>query len=192
MRARPGPGASARASGTRTVPAAEARSASAYRAEMASESPSAPARSSVATSRTGTVPSPSRRPPTRSATACAVRGPAVTRSGTGLELLDDPRGQIERFVGSDDAAVGGAHVEDHGVVPRGPQSFDHGVDLGLDRLQQLALPGRGLLLQLLGPLLQLVLLAFELLPLGLPLGRAQHHGLLLEVRGRRVHAGLQL
>src|SRR6476619_778094 len=117
---------------------------------MARDSASGPARSSVATARNGTVPSPSRRPPTRSATACAVRWPAVTRSGTGLELLDDPGGQIERFVGRHDPAVGGAHVEDDGVVPRGPQPFDDRVDLGLDRLQQLALTGRGPLLQLLG------------------------------------------
>ena len=34
-----------------------------------------------------------------------MRWPPVTRSGTGLELLDDPGGQIQRLVGGHDAAV---------------------------------------------------------------------------------------
>src|SRR5262245_58954533 len=144
------------------------------------------------TEETTAPPSPSRRPPTRSATACAVSPAEVTRSAARLELLNDSLGQIQRLVGRDDTAVGRADVEDEGVVARGAHPFDHAVHLALDRLQQLTLPGRGLLLQLLGPLLQLLLLPGELLPLGLALSRAQHDRLLLEVRCRRIEAGLEL
>ena len=51
---------------------------------------------------------------------------------------------------------------------------------------------RGALLELLGPLLELLLLPLEVLPLGRALRGAQHDRLLLEVRGRRVEAGLEL
>src|SRR5918999_796493 len=131
---------------------------------------SGPARSMGPTAEITPPPSPSRRPPTRSATACAVSPAEVTRSAAGLELLNDALGEVQRLVGRDDAAVGRAHVEDDRVVAGGAYALDHTVDLGLDRLQQLALAGRGLLLQLLDPLLQLLLLPGELLALGLALG----------------------
>src|SRR6478672_1969591 len=186
------PGASASSAGTSTSPARQWRSWSAYLGEMAREMASGPALSSARMVRNTTVPSPSRRPPTRSATACAVRPAEVTSSAARLELLDDLLREIERLVGRDDAAVGRAHVEDHGVVARGPHALDDTVDLGLDRIEQLALPAGGALLQLLGALLELLLLRLEILPLGGPLRRAQHDALLLEVRGRGVQAGLEL
>src|SRR6185503_13929279 len=151
-----------------------------------------PARSMGPTEETTVPPSPSRRPPTRSATACAVSPAEVTRSAAGLELLNDSLGQIQRLVGGDDPAVGRAHVEDERVVTRGANPFDHAVDLALDRFQQLTLPGGGLLLQLLGPLLQFLLLPGEFLPLGLALGRAQHDRLLLEVRRGGIEGRLEL
>src|SRR5687768_16199303 len=151
-----------------------------------------PARSIGATPVRRTPPSPSRRPPTKSATACAVSPSDVTRSAAGFELLNDALGQIQRLVGGHDAAVGSAHVENDGIVPRRADALDDAVDLGLDRLQQLPLAGGGLLLQLLGPLLQLLLLGRQLLALGVALGRAQHHRLLLEIGGRRVEARLKL
>src|SRR5918993_1123863 len=126
------------------------------------------------TEKTTTPPSPSRRPPTRSATACEVSPAEITRSAAGLELLNDALGEVQRLVGRDDAAVRRAHVEDHGVVAGGAYALDHAVDLALDGIEQLALPGHRLLLQLLGALLQLLLLPRELLPLGLALGGAQH------------------
>src|SRR5215208_369317 len=191
-RARPPSGASASASGTSTTPACDARSAAAYRGETASDTASGPALPSARTARTTTVPSPSRRPPTRSATACAVRPGWVTGSGARLELLDDFLREIQGLVGRDDPVVRRADVEDHGVVARSPHAFDHAVDLALDRVEQLTLPGGRFLLQLLGALLELLLLTLEILPLGRALGGAQEHRLLLEIRRGRVQGGLQL
>src|SRR5215210_5768514 len=109
------------------------------------------------------APSPSRRPPTRSATACAVRLPVVTRLAARFKLLDDALSQIQRLVGSDDPVVRRAHVENHGVIARRPHALDDTVHLGLDRVEELPFPAGGLGLQLLGPLLQLLLLRLEVL-----------------------------
>src|SRR5918995_4888366 len=148
---------------------------------MAKVSASGPARSSGRTDSMRPPPSPSGRPPTRSATACAVRPPAVTRLAARFELLDDALGQIQGLIRRDNAIVGGAHVENHGVVPRCPDSLDDAVDLALDGVEQLPLPGCRLLLEFLGALFELLLLRLKILALGGPLRRAQHDGLLIEV-----------
>src|SRR3954451_3525643 len=126
---------------------------------------SGPARSRVRTARRTTVPSPSRRPPTRSATACAVRPAEVTGSGARLELLDDLLREIQRLVGGDDSAVRGADVKDHRVVAGRPHPLDDAVHLRLDRVEQFSLSRRRLRLQLLGALLELLLLPLEVLAL---------------------------
>src|SRR4051794_22996427 len=133
---------------------------------MARDSASGPALSSGRTEWIRMAPSPSRRPPTRSATACAVRLPVVTRLAARFELLDYALGQIQRLVGGDDSIVRRADIENHRVVPRGPHALDHTVDLGLNGVEQLSFPGCGFLLQLLGPLLQFLLLGLKVLPLG--------------------------
>src|SRR5690242_79132 len=187
-----GPDPLARSSGTRTAPARELPRSAAYRLEVANERLSGPARSSGRMLRRQTLPSPNRRPPTRSATACAVRLCGVTRLAARFELLNDALSEIQRFICRNDAVVGGAHIEDHGVVPCGADAFDDAVDLALDRIQQLTFTGSRLLLQLLGSLLQLLLLGLQILPLCGALGGAQHDGLLVEVRCSRIQAGLQL
>src|SRR5919112_1976109 len=171
----------ASSSGIRTAPAREVLRSVAYREETAKERASGPARCSGRIESIRTPPSPSRRPPTRSATACAVRPPAVTRLAARFELLDDALSQIQSLVRRDDAVVGGAHVEDHGIVPGSPNSFDDAVDLALNGIEQFPFPRCRLLLELLGALLQLLLLRLKILALGGPLRRAQHDRLLIEV-----------
>src|SRR6188768_1240684 len=151
-----------------------------------------PARSSGATALSRTPPSPSRRPPTRSATACAVRTVAgAMGSVRALEPLDHLVGEVQPAVGRHDAATRRADVEDHRIAAFGADTLDHGVHAALERLEQLALPGAGLGLQLLRPGLELLPLGLELLALRLTLRGAQHHGLLLEVRRRGVERGLE-
>src|ERR671921_1245109 len=185
-------GPSASSSGIRTAPAREVLRSVAYREETAKDNASGPARSSGRTASIRTSPSPSRRPPTRSATACAVRPPAVTRLAARFELLNYALSQIQRLIGGDDPVIGGAHIEDHRVVAGGADPFDDAIDLGLDGIEKLAFPGGRPLLQLLGALLELLLLGLEVLPLGRTLRRAQHDGLLVEVRGGGIEAGLKL
>src|SRR5919112_2210059 len=192
MRAEGPLGPSASSSGIRTAPAREVLRSVAYRAETAKERAWGPARLSGRIESTRTSPSPSRRPPTRSPTACAVRPPAVTRLAARFELLDDALSQIQRLIRGNDPVVGRAHIEDHGVVAGGPHAFDDAVDLALNGIEEFALPGGSALLQLLSPLLQLLLLGLEVLPLGGALGRAQHDRLLIEIRRRGIEAGLKL
>src|SRR5215208_795305 len=185
-------GPSASSSGIRTAPARDVLRSEAYRAETAKERASGPARLSGRIESTRTSPSPSRRPPTRSATACAVRPPAVTRLAACFELLDHALGQIQRLIRGNDAVVRSAHIENHGVVAGSPHPFDHAVDLALDGIEKLALATCRPLLQLLGPLLQLLLLRLQVFPLGSPLAWTQHDRLLIEIGSRRIETGLKL
>src|ERR671921_2860267 len=120
-------GPSASSSGIRTAPAREVLRSVAYRAETAKERAWGPARLSGRIESTRTSPSPSRRPPTRTATACAVRPPAVTRLAARFELLNYALSQIQRLIGGDHPAVGGAHNADHPAVVGGADPFDDAI-----------------------------------------------------------------
>src|SRR5687768_5112184 len=124
MRAAGPAGDASREGGSSTAAAREASRAAAKWGDSARVSVPGPARSIGATPVRRTPPSPSRLPPTKSATACAVSPSDVTRSAAGFELLNDALGQVQRLVGGHDAAVGSAHVENDGVVPRRADALD--------------------------------------------------------------------
>ena len=109
------------------------------------------------------------------------KAPDCHVSAARFELLNHTLSQIDPFVGSDDSIVRRADIEDYGVVARRPDAFDHAVDLALDRIEQLPLPACRSLLQLLGPLLQLLLLPLQVFPFGGTLRRTQHDRLLVEI-----------
>src|SRR4029077_7659850 len=145
-------------------------------------------------------PWPSRRSPSRKAAADWIGdrlsgyigpGARATLLG-GLQLLEYPLGEVQRFIPGDDRVAGGADVEDERVITRGANALDDAVDARLNRIEELPLPARGLLLQFLGGLLQLLLLSIPILPTLRPLGRAQHGGLRLEVLRGRIESGLEL
>src|SRR5688572_28268804 len=79
-------------------------------------------------------------------------------SAARFELLNHALSQIDALVSGDDSIVGRADIEDDGIVACRPDAFYDAVDLALDRVEQLALACRRALLQLLGSLLQFLLL----------------------------------